>query len=83
MDHSKMRKRLETACRHVGEGEEIIAKQQALIAALKVQGREINAAVQLLYQLEELVRLRAEDRDYLERLTITTTHATGPKVGVP
>jgi hypothetical protein len=52
MDQSKMLKRLETACRHVGEGEQVIAKQQGLIAALRVQGREIDGAMQLLYQLE-------------------------------
>jgi hypothetical protein len=72
-----MLKRLETACRHVGEGEQVIAKQQGLIAALRVQGREIDGAMQLLYQLEELVRLRVEDREYLQRLT---THAARPKV---
>ena len=48
---------LEQALRHLREGKERVAKQEALVAALRTDGQDTKNAEELLSELERLVVL--------------------------
>ncbi len=57
----------ELAGRHVAQGEQLIARQQEIVAELESGGQDASGAKQLLASFQGILQLHIADRDRLEK----------------
>jgi hypothetical protein len=67
MDRNMILDHLAMVRRHVAMGEQILARQHAIIARLERAGCDASGAKRLLIQFEEMQSLHVADRDRLEK----------------
>jgi hypothetical protein len=67
MDRAILEEHLELAERHVAAGEQIVARQRAVVAQLAHDGHDIGEATRLLDQFEQVQASYIADRDRLRK----------------
>jgi len=67
MDRDFLEKALVQAERHVAQGEVILARQRATVAAAERSGRDVARSKEFLSILEDSQRLHVADRDRLRK----------------